>query len=237
MKKQNVRSLSCHVNPSDYPESRLKREHLALLKCIDDKPIMWNNTAGEQPQIGKYYLAISSGVLNSFGVLLREKPQFTAYILREDNHTRCTLFYDNFEIVEDPHGVMEKKTGFHWPLWQELKWKEAKAAMMNKQTFLYDEQFLKENRLALVRYPETAKANESFVPGRQYLAITQEPDISECVYIHILREYPDKKPEYEIAMFSAFDILSDPLGLLNPWKTDWHDNKLRQMQLRPELYA
>ena len=79
----------------------------------------------------------------------------------------------------------------------------------------------------MIKHPgHNAERNSNhggFVPGRQYLAITQEPDVSECVYIHILREHPGKKAKYEIAMFSDFDILSDPLGLLNPWKTDWHD--------------
>ena len=88
MKKPKAKTIACHVNPSDYPVSRLEREHLALLKCINDTPIIRNNCIGEKPEPGKYYLAISSGVQNSFGVYLNEEPRYIACTLKEDNRTR-----------------------------------------------------------------------------------------------------------------------------------------------------
>lgn len=237
MKKQKTKHLTCCVNPLDYPTERLQSEHLALLKCVNDKPMKWFAGIGEQPVKDRYYLAVSSGINNPFGIYCHEDPLFLAGILQEDNRSITCLLYSNFEIIDDPHGVMAKKTGFNWFLWNKLKWMEAKANMMDRQTFLYDESFLMENRFALIRYPDTSAASGDFIPGRQYLAITQEPDVSPCVYLHILLKRPDGKEKYSIGMFSKFDMLSDPLGLLDPWKTNWHENVRMQRQLRPDLYA
>ena len=237
MKKPKAKTIACHVNPSDYPVSRLEREHLALLKCINDTPIIRNNCIGEKPEPGKYYLAISSGVQNSFGVYLNEEPRYIACTLKEDNRTMESFPYEDFEVEEDPHGVMEKKTGLYWVLWNRLKWEEAKAALMDKKTFLYDDEFLIQNRFALVQYSDTSDTYGNLLPGRQYLAVTQEPDISPCVYIHILSGHPDEKARVSIYRSSQFDLLSDPLGLLNPWKTDWKKNIELQKQIHPGLYT
>ena len=113
----------------------------------------------------------------------------------------------------------------------------SKAALMDKQTFLYDDEFLIQNRFALVQYSDTSDTYGNLFPGRQYLAVTQEPDISPCVYIHILSGDPDTEAKVSIEQFSRFDLLSDPLRLLNPWETDWKKNIELQKQIHPGLYT
>jgi len=238
MQKPNVKEkpIACHVKPSDYPASRLQREHLALLKCVSDTPLVWNGFSGKKPEPGKYYLAISSDLLNVFGAHLDEEPLYMACILDEDNRKIIYMPYEDFTVSRDPHDVMKKKKSFNWMLWNRLKWKEAKAALLDRRTFLYDDNYLVRNRFALVRYPDMADADGDLIPGKQYLAVTQEPDLSPCVYIHILSGDPDAKAKVSIEQFSRFDLLSDPLRLLNPWETDWKKNIELQRELRPDLY-
>ena len=55
------------VDPSLYPTEVLQRDHLALLRCVNDTPAVWSNGPGPRPEIGKHYIAFSSSNSNWFG--------------------------------------------------------------------------------------------------------------------------------------------------------------------------
>ena len=70
--------LSC--NPLDYTQERLQKERLALLKCVareSNRDVAWK---GFEPQVGSYYLAISSFCYNPFLNSAKESDYFALLI-------------------------------------------------------------------------------------------------------------------------------------------------------------
>lgn len=225
------------VDPALYTTDTLSRDHLALLKCIKDTPVAWSASCEIRPVTGKYYLAFSSMNNNWYGE--KEKDSYSAMLMDERGRGADPLPMEDFEVIDDPCGVMQKKRNYYWYLWNYMKWLHAKMEQRDKSCDLYSEDYLREHRLALVKYagPGVSKNRRAYLKtGKQYLSITHVPDLSEAVYIKIIVENPDGMQETMIDWFSDFDHLSDPLGLIDPWKTKWEDNEQEQKKLRPDLY-
>lgn len=84
------RILDCAVDPKEYPEERLRKEHIALLKCIKDVPAK-HYVETISPEIGKQYLALTHCPDLSPAV-------YTAII--DDGHIRNESHWD-FDILSD----------------------------------------------------------------------------------------------------------------------------------------
>ena len=101
---------------------------------------------------------------------------------------------------------------------------------------MVDEEFLRQNQLALVRYLGSSDAYGRFTPGQQYLALTHVPDLTPAVYVSVILKGTDGEEKEAVGYFDDFDVLSDPLGLLDPFQTEWKENVRLQQKNHPELY-
>lgn len=227
---ENTEILDCAVKRKDYPEERLEQEHIALLKCVSEEPTTRYYMVQFRPEKGKYYLAVTS--VNAFPILepVSRRADEVRLIDRRGRFGKIMPRAD-FKVISDPCGVMERK-GTNWPLWNMMQWWEARIASADKSKNEYSDEYLIENKFALVQYPDFKAPTDHLVPGKQYLALTHAPDLSPAVYTAIIT---DGRLLY--CNHFDLDILSDPLGLLNPWKTDWHENEKMQRERHPELYS
>ncbi|MBR4656662.1 MAG: hypothetical protein IKO68_08885 [Oscillospiraceae bacterium] len=227
-------ALSC--NPLDYTQERLQKERLALLKCVS---VSGNSNQiitrkGFEPQVGSYYLAVSSFCYNPFEISTKESDYF-ALLLDSIGVPGPSSPYTCFEIVSDPCGVMARKSG-DWSYWNRAQWRIARAENRSHEDDMVDEAFLRQNQLALVRYLGSRDAYGRFTPGQQYLALTHVPDLTPAVYVSVILKDTDGEEKQAIGHFDDFDVLSDPLGLLDPFQTEWKENVRLQQKNHPELY-
>ena len=225
-------ALSC--NPQEYTLERLQKERLALLKCVTGNSSRDGAGNGFEPQVGSYYLAISSFCYNPFEISDKECDYF-ALLLNGIGVPGPSSPYTCFEIISDPCGVMARKSG-DWSYWNRAQWRIARAENRSHEDDMVDEGFLRQNQLALVQYLGGGDTYGRFTPGQQYLALTHLPDLTPAVYVSVILKDADGEEKEAIGHFDDFDVLSDPLGLLDPFQTEWKENVRLQQQNHPELY-
>ena len=223
------------IDPTEYPHDRLIRERVALLQCIDTKPLP--NTLGRPsiPEAGKHYLAVSSYHGNFFD-FKADRPVFWANVVDDTGYKKGMFPYEDFEIVDDPWNVMEQRKGLSWFYYNRNQWLRTRLANRDHSQDMVSEEYLREKKLALVQYLGYGLTSYPFEVGKQLFALSHEPDFTPGAIYVIVEENADGKESASGMRAAAFEILSDPLGLLDPAQTEWKNNLEMQKAAHPEWF-
>ena len=220
-----LKNRSLVVDPADYDDARLSSERVALVRAISDEPFEVNN-------ITHFYMELEKGahylmVFKAYWFLSPEgednKLRFV--LIGEDERPGSSAPAKFFEVVSDPLKLTTSK--IH-PDIRRNDWRIARSARLDKSKNMVSDDYLVKNRLALII---GANKDHKDTFGKQYLAYTHVPDLSAAAYVKIIRNDHIRGEQ-----FADFDILSDPLGVLDFTKTDWKENEERFKKLRPELF-
>ncbi len=220
MIKEN-REDNSFVKPTDYPIDRLKRERLALVKCVNNEPFVNYRGVAFYPQIGKYYTAIS--INRDFRNLHKVEIKLT-------NGRRLGCSYPGFDftVARDPGCILSGINSLGCNIYL---WRQAKKKLVDKNHNIVSDEWLKEHSLALVQYPNDSEPTDLLIPGRQYYALSFPYDGLE-VYVGEGLENGD----CYLFSYDAFDILSDPLGVLDYRREDYDEVIKKQRQIHFDLF-
>lgn len=223
------------VNPADYPHERLVRERIALLRCVADEPVRNTFGPGKVPEIGKHYLAMSSFHKNFFA-FDPDHPVFEMSVLDTSGHNRCAFPYEDFEIVDDPYNVTERRQGLSWFYYNRNQWLRTRLANRDHSQDMVSEEYLRENNLALVQFLGSPCGDRPLTIGDQFFALTHEPDFTPASDYIILEELRDGSKAAVKECAAYFEILADPLHLLDPAETEYETNIELQRASHPEWF-
>ena len=223
------------IDPTEYPHDRLIRERVALLRCIDTKALP--NTLGRAsiPEAGKHYLAVSSYHGNFFD-FKADRPVFWANVVDDTGRKKGMFPYEDFEIVDDPWNVMNQRKGLSWFYYNRNQWLRTRLANRDHSQDMVDEEYLRKKKLALVKYLGCGLTSYPFEVGKQLFALSHEPDFTPGSLYVVVEENADGKESAKGMRAAAFEILSDPLGLLDPAQTEWKNNLEMQKATHPEWF-
>lgn len=223
------------IDPTEYPHDRLVRERVALLRCIDAKALP--NTLGRAsiPETGKHYLAVSSYHGNFFD-FKADHPIFWANVVDDTGRKKGMFPYEDFEIVDDPWNVMEQRKGLSWFYYNRNQWLRTRLSNRDHSQDMMSEEYLREKKLALVQYLGCGLTSYPFEEGKQLFALSHEPDFTPGALYIVVEEKADGVESAKGMRSKAFEILSDPLGLLDPAQTEWKNNLEMQKTAHPEWF-
>lgn len=224
------------VNPEEYPHDRLVKERVALLRCVDDKALPHTLGPGSVPEVGKHYLAISSYHGNFFD-FKADSPVFWAHIVDQTGRKKCSFPYEDFVIEDDPWSVTERRQGLSWFYYNRNQWLRTRLANRDHSQDMVHEDYLRENKLALVQYVGDKYNSYPFEVGQQLFALSHEPDFTPGAIYVIAAKDDNGSPHAKWMRSALFEILSDPLGLLDPAQTESEDVIAMQKEVRPQWFS
>ena len=179
-----------------------------------DEHVALLNYNGNEMESG-YYLGVCG--------IYRKLTCFShAIVVGNDGRIGPGLPLDDFTVINDPLSVMHCDDPFK----EKAEWRKRYTARLDKSRNIVSDEYLISHRLALI---------SDIVTGKQYLAVSHYPDLDPAVWIQYICD-DNGPPHIFHRSFREFDILSDPLDLLDPSSTDWKKNVQLQKELRPELY-
>ena len=223
------------IDPEEYPHERLVRERVALLRCVKNKSLPNVIGLGSVPEVGKHYLAVSSYHGNFFD-FKADKPVFEVHLIDQTGRKKCSLPYEDFDIVDDPWNVMEQRQGLSWFYYNRNQWLRMRLANRDHSNDMASEDYLRENKLALVQYFGSGINSYPFEVGQQLFALSHQPDFTPGALYVIVEDHADSSKSAHGMHSGAFEILADPLGLLDPAQTEWQDNLAMQKAAHPEWF-
>ena len=223
------------VDPEEYPHDRLVKERVALLRCVDNQALPKTLGCPTIPEIGKHYIAISSFHGNFFD-FKADAPVFDAHVIDQTGRKKGSFPYEDFEVVDDPWNVMERRKGLSWFYYNRNQWLRTRLANRDHSQDMVSEEYLRENKLALVQYLGDGFNVCSFDIGQQLFAFSHEPDITPGALYGIVEKDTDGSFRATWMRSGLFEILSDPLGLLDPAQTEWKDNLAMQREAHPTWF-
>ena len=222
------------IDPAEYPHDRLIKERVALLRCVDNKPL--SNVLGPAsiPETGKYYIADSTFHGNFFD-FKADRPVFWAHVIDKTGRNGKSYPNEDFEIVDDPCGVMECRQGLLWYYYNHNQWLRTRLANRDHSLDIVSEEYLRENKLALVQFLED-DADLPFTFEQQLFALSHDADFTPGSVYVIVEEAADGTKSAKGMRAGLFEILSDPLGLLDPSQAEPEEILAMQMSIHPEWF-
>ena len=222
--KKTIKPYAGCVNPDDFPEERLLRERLVLLKCVKSDTVTYMSGKSFYTEEGKYY----TGILRyrNCPPILHNEATWLVQLTNEKGLEGSHFVAECFEIISDPCGILS--SNLHWQR-MILQWKKAREQLVDKSKNIVDDDYLRENHLALVKFVWN-NDSKLFKSGKQYFALSYSPD----GYAVIIDTYYGQRCTYYPS--SAFDILSDPLDLLDFSATNYNENMRIAEEKHPEWF-